>query len=1323
MTTGSPARGSGAEPGAEPWGPAQASVLAVLVTTGTTPYLRRALEAVAAQEAAPQALVVVDVASRANGLGDGTPVEEVVEACGVDARVRTRIVRCPEATTFLAAVRSGLERYDELVARSRSRARRRLQEHAPASTAASSRPGTARTGVPVSEPATTTTGIWAQARQEGRLASARREASSPGVDEATWLWLLHDDCAPAPDCLDQLVRAVAGTRSVALAGPKQVDWDHPDELEEVGLRTTASARRANDVAPGEVDQGQLDARSDVLAVGTVGALLSPEGRQALELVPQDVTCFADGLTLSHLVRRDGWRVVVVPAARVAHRRAALLGLRGPGTQPATDQEPEASLLVPAQDGEPLTEGGSDADLADEQARLARLEELAERSFRARRTSQLRTWATFSTRPLGGLLVLMQLLGLARALWRLLQGSARLAGDELAAARGVLAMTGRVRATRRLVAARSRVPASVVAELYVPASEIRALRRDRARQAAEARARRDAPSELELREQAALAWRRRRALAGALVLTAAVAVWACGGVVTTRAVTGGALAGLGDQWRTLWDAAWDTWAPSQAGYATTLSPYLALTSLLTAVGTPLLGSGDAIVHLLLVGALPLAAAGAWAAAGTVTRRTTLRAWAALTWAAAPALTLGVGQGRLAPVLVHLTLPWVLVALTRALGADRRDVIISGMVGARHLSQAEREALAPLTAFRIETQSLANGEDEPVSAPDARETRTRRRQRARASARRESRYLRSGARGDAGARLLARAGADQERYGSGSLPAAGAAGLLLAVVVACAPVLAVVVLAALLVLLLTRSGRRARLLVIALPVAATAAPAWFHAARIALAGGRWSWHHALAYLLTDPGTPVAAPSPDGLDLLLGLPVDRDALAGALPAWAAGLAALACLVPLLLALVSVPVTGARGRRARWGLALAAAGYVLAALAVRHVTAIGSAWDGESTQLVAGWAGTGLSVMVLGLLQACLAGADARRAGLVHLPFGTRHLAVGALTLLGGAVPLVLAGCWGHAAGQGGYAMVLRPASQEVPEIARQMETSAQASRVLLLDAGPQGVSATVWRGDGTQVTDVVPDVLSYRLRQRLDPATAPTALAASVRPRLAVPDAPAETGSAAPAVDLDLTDAADAELAGAVARATAGGDEEVASVLARHAIGVVVLAAHAGDETTAQARAGLASTPGLEALAQTSAGTSWRVDPLDATPPAHAYLTASPAGTDGSTEPVVVAAGEHPTRVAGEVEASTSPRVLVLAERTSSRWHAELDGRALEPTADPDGGWRQAFTIPPGSGGTLSAAPSSPLGAAGRAVILLTWALAGAVCLPLRRRRVSR
>ncbi|WP_366181084.1 glycosyltransferase [Actinomyces timonensis] len=256
MTAPGPEARSSAEssPGAGA-GRAQDETLAVVVTAGVTAFLPQTLVALTAQTAVPAAVLIVDVASRANGLGDGTPVEEAVEASGLDLVTAVRILRAPAAPTLGGAVARGLAL---------------AQERA----AARPRPETSD-------------------QDEGRpLLSLDLDPS-----DAQWLWLLHDDSAPEPDCLAELLQAVTTARSIALAGPKQVDWDNPHLLLEVGLRATGSARRANDIAPGEIDQGQHDDRSDVLAVGTAGALISHQAWEGVGGASPDMPLLSEGLEL------------------------------------------------------------------------------------------------------------------------------------------------------------------------------------------------------------------------------------------------------------------------------------------------------------------------------------------------------------------------------------------------------------------------------------------------------------------------------------------------------------------------------------------------------------------------------------------------------------------------------------------------------------------------------------------------------------------------------------------------------------------------------------------------------------------------------------------------------------------------------------------------------------------------------------------------------------------------------------------------------------------------------------------------------------------
>src|SRR5215470_8887203 len=100
--------------------------------------------------------------------------------------------------------------------------------------------------------------------------------SPPGAqptDRLEWIWLLHDDCEPAPDCLEQLLRGTVETTSAAVLGPKLRDWSNRDVVVEAGVTLDTATRRVTGIEPKEVDQGQHDGDRDVLAVSSAGMLV------------------------------------------------------------------------------------------------------------------------------------------------------------------------------------------------------------------------------------------------------------------------------------------------------------------------------------------------------------------------------------------------------------------------------------------------------------------------------------------------------------------------------------------------------------------------------------------------------------------------------------------------------------------------------------------------------------------------------------------------------------------------------------------------------------------------------------------------------------------------------------------------------------------------------------------------------------------------------------------------------------------------------------------------------------------------------------------
>ncbi|MGF0117777.1 glycosyltransferase [Promicromonospora sp. Marseille-Q5078] len=471
-----------------------------------------------------------------------------------------------------------------------------------------------------------------------------RANEAVGVPETGWLWILHDDSAPEPDALSRLLRAVEHSSAVAVAGCKQRRWPvaadgtpaaEASMLVEVGSTVSPLGRRMTGIDDTEIDQGQHDAREDVLAVGLAGALVRAHVWAELGGTDPELGPFGDGLDLCRRARLAGHRVVVVPDAVVRHAQASLLGLRG---RPNATPDVEASRY-------------------------------------GRRRSQLYLRLVEAPLPL------LPFVWLATLLWAPFAAMYRLALKRPAHARDellvavvtALRVVPLYRARRR--AARSRrLPRRVLAPLRGTWRQVLGERRDVRLARAEAQRARWAPSELERADLRRLARTRRIVLAVVMVAVVALDVALFGpwqGVLVDggRVVGGGLLPApgtVGD----VWEAATSGWVRDGLGVRAAADPLLLpLTAFAALAG----GGLQTAMNALVVAALPLAALGGWFAAGSLTRSVVVRAVAALAWAAAPGFLASLGSGRLGALVVHLTLPWLLVAVLRTVGAHARDVV--------------------------------------------------------------------------------------------------------------------------------------------------------------------------------------------------------------------------------------------------------------------------------------------------------------------------------------------------------------------------------------------------------------------------------------------------------------------------------------------------------------------------------------------------------------------------------------------------------------------------------------------------------------------------
>ncbi len=145
-----------------------------------------------------------------------------------------------------------------------------------------------------------------------------QRAASAGTENQDWLWLLHDDSAPEPTALEELLHAVERAPSVTVAGAKQVAWHDRKKLENVGLSISRWAERLPLIDADELDQGQHDSRSDVFAVSSAGMLVQRTAWDELGGFDPVLPGVGGDVDFCWRNRLAGHRVVVVPAVVVRH---------------------------------------------------------------------------------------------------------------------------------------------------------------------------------------------------------------------------------------------------------------------------------------------------------------------------------------------------------------------------------------------------------------------------------------------------------------------------------------------------------------------------------------------------------------------------------------------------------------------------------------------------------------------------------------------------------------------------------------------------------------------------------------------------------------------------------------------------------------------------------------------------------------------------------------------------------------------------------------------------------------------------------------------
>ncbi|MFE0347874.1 glycosyltransferase [Streptomyces griseoluteus] len=467
----------------------------------------------------------------------------------------------------------------------------------------------------------------------------------PYGEPVQWLWLLHDDCAPEPDALAQMLRVVdnelqLGRDDVAVVGPKLRGWYDRRQLLEVGVSIANSGRRWTGLDRREQDQGQHDHVRTVLSVSTAGMLIRRDVFERLGGFDRRLPLMRDDVDLCWRAHTEGYRVLIAPDAVVRHAEAASRERRTVDCAGRTTASPHK-----------VDKAGAVHTLL----------------------------ANTRTAALPWVLLRLVLGTLLRTLAYLVGKVPGQALDEIRGLLGVL-----LRPERILAARRSRGPSQIdkdeLRQLFPPpGATIRATAEQiaanfssnsdvdtsagRHGSAVESGPGGDDADFLEI-EQFARLKRIARKPGPVLFLTLLlISLAACRALLGGGALAGGALLPVPPGASDLWAAFAAAWHPVGAGSTTSAPPYLAVVATLASL---FLGSTGLAVTVLLVCSVPLAGFTAYFASRPLVSSRLLRAWTAVAYAFLPATTGALAQGRIGTAVLAVLLPLIARAGVAASG---------------------------------------------------------------------------------------------------------------------------------------------------------------------------------------------------------------------------------------------------------------------------------------------------------------------------------------------------------------------------------------------------------------------------------------------------------------------------------------------------------------------------------------------------------------------------------------------------------------------------------------------------------------------------------
>ena len=448
----------------------------------------------------------------------------------------------------------------------------------------------------------------------GEAVACATRVTNVAALSADALWLLGQDSAPTPTALENLLGALEVSRSRGIVGPKQYDADEyelgkPGTIVECGMSMSPLGTTIN-LVDSELDQGQYDTMSDVLAVGANGMLVRESVWRTVGGFDPGLPDVDDALDFCIRARLTGQLVAVVPSA------AVLTSGDGITAPPRVTNDRERRR----------------------DARIRRRAELYRRMVYARGIAPFLTWLTLVP------------WAIVRMLGQLLAKRPGFAPGELFAALSVAFSFSALSRSRSTLRRQRTAPWSSLQRLLLTSVEVR---RRRALYREQLRLLREGEKRALFFFSGGGAW--------TVGFLAAVSFAILLPLVGATALGGGGIVPVGHGLVDMWVHTGFGWRPGTPALVGPADPFTMVMALL---GTLTWWHPSFSLVVVWFAAIPLAGCGAWMFVARLTERPVIRSFAAVAYGLAPTLLIGLTEGRPGAVLAHIMLPWLCFAGLRA-----------------------------------------------------------------------------------------------------------------------------------------------------------------------------------------------------------------------------------------------------------------------------------------------------------------------------------------------------------------------------------------------------------------------------------------------------------------------------------------------------------------------------------------------------------------------------------------------------------------------------------------------------------------------------------